>query len=57
MASKFGFLGSLDINTGDTSVGWDTDQFLMDPKTATTVMLTIIIKTVYSQVVLILIVK
>ena len=42
MASKFGFLGSLDINTGDTSVGWDTDQFLMDPKTATTVMLTII---------------
>jgi len=42
MASKFGFLGSLDINTGDTSVGWDTDQFLMDPKTATTVLYTII---------------
>lgn len=33
--------GSLDINTGDQSVGWDTDQFLMDPKVATTVMLVI----------------
>ncbi len=29
MASKFNMLGSLDINTGDQSVGWDTDQFLM----------------------------
>jgi len=42
LASKFGFLGSLDINTGDQSVGWDTDQFLVDPKLATTVMYTII---------------
>lgn len=42
MASKLGFLGSLDINTGDSSVGWDTDQFLMDPKLATIVMYTIL---------------
>lgn len=42
MASKFGFLGSLDMNTGDTSVGWDTDQFLMDSKLATLVMYTLI---------------
>ena len=42
VASKLGFLGSLDINTGDTSVGWDTDQFLMCPKTGTTVLYTII---------------
>ena len=42
VASKLGYLGSMDINTGDTSVGWDTDQFLMDPKLATMVMLTVI---------------
>ena len=27
MASAFGLLGSLDINRGDTLLGWDTDQF------------------------------
>ena len=26
MASRYGFLGSIDANTGDTSLGWDTDQ-------------------------------
>lgn len=29
MASRYGFLGSIDANTGDTSLGWDTDQFPM----------------------------
>ena len=42
VASVYGMLGSLDLNTGDTSVGWDTDQFLMDPKLATTVLSVII---------------
>jgi xylose isomerase len=42
IASQFDMLGSLDINTGDQSVGWDTDQFLTDPKLATLVMHTII---------------
>lgn len=42
MASKLGMLGSVDINTGSPDLGWDTDQFLMDPKLATTVLLTII---------------
>lgn len=42
VASKLGFLGSLDINTGDSALGWDTDQFLLDPKLATIVMHTII---------------
>jgi len=31
-ASKLGFLGSIDSNTGDQALGWDTDQFPMDPK-------------------------
>jgi xylose isomerase len=29
-ASAAGMLGSLDINRGDTTVGWDTDQFPTD---------------------------
>ena len=32
MASAYGFLGSIDSNTGDTSLGWDTDQFPMNLK-------------------------
>ena len=32
MASRYGFLGSIDSNTGDTSLGWDTDQFPMNLK-------------------------
>ena len=39
VASKFGFLGSIDSNTGDTLLGWDTDQFPMDVKKATLTML------------------
>ena len=31
-ASAYGFLGSIDSNTGDTSLGWDTDQFPMNLK-------------------------
>merc|ERR1719231_1369395 len=42
VSSKFDMLGSVDCNTGDTLVGWDTDQFLMDEKKATMVMKTII---------------
>ena len=30
MSSKYGMLGSVDCNTGDTLVGWDTDQFAMN---------------------------
>jgi len=41
MASRFGMLGSVDSNTGDTLLGWDTDQFPMDVKKATLVMLTV----------------
>jgi len=32
VASAYGFLGSIDSNTGDTSLGWDTDQFPMNLK-------------------------
>jgi len=31
-ASKLGFLGSIDSNTGDQALGWDTDQFPSDAK-------------------------
>ena len=34
-ASAYGFLGSIDSNTGDTSLGWDTDQFPMNLKVHT----------------------
>merc|ERR1712032_1664054 len=42
VSSKFGFLGSIDSNTGDTLLGWDTDQFPMDVKKATLTMLYIV---------------
>jgi len=42
VSSRFGMLGSIDSNTGDTLLGWDTDQFPMDIKKATLVMLTVI---------------
>ncbi|XP_013404708.1 xylose isomerase [Lingula anatina] len=42
MASEFGFLGSIDANTGSPDCGWDTDQFPMDVKNATMVMRTVI---------------
>jgi len=37
IASRYGFLGSVDSNTGDPLLGWDTDQFPMDIKKATLV--------------------
>ncbi|KAJ7373898.1 hypothetical protein OS493_009222 [Desmophyllum pertusum] len=42
VASKFGFLGSIDSNTGSPDLGWDTDQFPMDIKNCTFVMKTVI---------------
>lgn len=42
VASKFGFLGSIDSNTGSPDLGWDTDQFPMDIKNCTLVMKAII---------------
>ena len=35
---RFGFLGSIDSNTGSPDLGWDTDQFPMDIKNCTLVM-------------------
>lgn len=37
-ASSYGFLGSVDANTGDTLLGWDTDQFPTDIKSTTLAM-------------------
>jgi len=42
IASRFGFLGSIDSNTGDTLLGWDTDQFPTDVKKATLVVQTMV---------------
>jgi xylose isomerase len=36
--SRYGMLGSIDANTGDPQLGWDTDQFMMDTKSATLAM-------------------
>lgn len=36
--NRFGFLGSIDSNTGSPDLGWDTDQFPMDIKNCTLVM-------------------
>lgn len=38
VSSEYGMLGSVDANTGDELLGWDTDQFPMDLKRATAVM-------------------
>jgi xylose isomerase len=38
-AGQQGFLGSLDANTGDLLLGWDTDQFLTNPLIAAKIML------------------
>ena len=35
LSSLRGALGNIDANTGDAQTGWDTDQFLTDPKEAT----------------------
>ncbi|KAL4101884.1 hypothetical protein PRIC1_005632 [Phytophthora ramorum] len=37
-AASYDMLGSVDCNTGDPLVGWDTDQFLMDERKAVLVM-------------------
>jgi xylose isomerase len=42
LASKFGMLGSIDSNTGDPLLGWDTDQFPMNFKDTTLVMKAVI---------------
>lgn len=38
VASAFNMLGSIDSNTGDPLLGWDTDQFPMDLQQTTAVM-------------------
>ena len=38
-AGAQGMLGSIDANTGDLMLGWDTDQFLTDNYIATQIML------------------
>jgi len=38
IASQYNMLGSVDSNTGDPLLGWDTDQFPTDVKKATLVM-------------------
>lgn len=38
VVDRFGFLGSIDSNTGSPDLGWDTDQFPMDIKNCTLVM-------------------
>jgi xylose isomerase len=35
-------LGSIDANTGDTSLGWDTDQFPMNLRDCAFIMKTVI---------------
>ncbi len=35
LAAAYGALGNVDANTGDPQTGWDTDQFLTDPREAT----------------------
>ena len=42
LSSCYGKLGSIDCNSGDTMVGWDTDQFPMDFKKTTLVMLQVL---------------
>ena len=38
MASAYQMLGSVDFNTGEPSLGWDTDNFQYDIRVATTIM-------------------
>jgi xylose isomerase len=42
VSSAYGFLGSIDSNTGDTSLGWDTDQFPMNLRDCAAVVKTIL---------------
>jgi len=41
-SSIYNMLGSIDANTGDQSLGWDTDQFCTDVRKATMIMLSIL---------------
>ena len=41
-AGHQGMLGSIDANTGDTLLGWDTDQFLTDYYVSAQIMLTLL---------------
>jgi len=43
VASAAGLLGSVDANTGDTLLGWDTDQFNLDIK-STTLALSVVLE-------------
>ena len=38
MASAYGMLGSVDSNTGDPLLGWDTDQFPMNLQDTAAIM-------------------
>ena len=38
LASAYGMLGSIDSNTGDPLLGWDTDQFPMELQQTTAIM-------------------
>ena len=38
IASAYGMLGSVDSNSGDMHVGWDTDHFPMDLRETTAIM-------------------
>lgn len=42
MASKLGFLGSVDCNSGSEDLGWDTDEFIFNNENATELMLAIV---------------
>ncbi|KAI8807471.1 xylose isomerase 1 [Cladochytrium replicatum] len=42
VSAEYDFLGSIDCNTGDPLVGWDTDQFLMNDRDATLVMMVVL---------------
>lgn len=42
MASKLGYLGSIDCNTGSEDIGWDTDEFIFDNNDASELMLAVV---------------
>lgn len=42
ICSRYGMLGSIDSNTGDPSLGWDTDQFPMNLRDCAYVMKAVI---------------
>jgi xylose isomerase len=42
VAREAGALGSIDANVGDELLGWDTDQFLIDERATTAIMLEVL---------------